>query len=128
MKDFTNFYFLIFIFYFRPAVTELQNVAQVERVRKEKSVCFFLVTSNENPQLSAKLKVNVDWKCILVYSDYDYDYLPVVIHKEQHAIIRELSEILNVHLRFGGPILKKGLVLGKFTSQRRACKVSDLIY
>ncbi|KAL9974978.1 hypothetical protein ACROYT_G012090 [Oculina patagonica] len=40
----------------RPAVTELQNAAQVERVRKEKSVCFFLVTSSENPQLSAKLK------------------------------------------------------------------------
>lgn len=54
---FLNKYFL---FFFRPAVTELQNVAQVERVRKEKSVCFFLVTSNENPQLSAKLKVNVD--------------------------------------------------------------------
>lgn len=66
MKDFTNFYFLIFIFSFRPAVTELQNVAQVERVRKEKSVCFFLITSIENPHLSAKLKVNVDWKCIPV--------------------------------------------------------------
>lgn len=61
LKDFTNFTLLIIYFYFRPAVTELQNVAQVERVRKEKSVCFFLVTSNENPQLSAKLKVNVDW-------------------------------------------------------------------
>lgn len=60
LKDFTNFSLIIY-FYFRPAVTELQNVAQVERVRKEKSVCFFLVTSNENPQLSAKLKVNVDW-------------------------------------------------------------------
>lgn len=46
-------------FYNRPAITELQNVAQVERVRKEKSVCFFLVTSSENPQLSEKLKVNV---------------------------------------------------------------------
>ena len=59
-------FFSIFIFYFRPAVTELQNAAQVERVRKEKSVCFFLVTSNENPQLSEKLKVNVDWKCNIV--------------------------------------------------------------
>ncbi|KAJ7360441.1 Protein disulfide-isomerase tmx3 [Desmophyllum pertusum] len=40
----------------RPAVTKLHNAAQVERVRKEKSVCFFLVTSDENPQLSDKLK------------------------------------------------------------------------
>ena len=46
--------------YNRPAVTELQNAAQVERVRKEKSVCFFLVSSSENPQLSEKLKVNID--------------------------------------------------------------------
>ena len=45
--------------YNRPAVTKLHNAAQVERVRKEKSVCFFLVTSDENPQLSDKLKVNL---------------------------------------------------------------------
>ena len=30
---------------------------QVERVRKEKNVCFFLVTSKENSQLSEKIKV-----------------------------------------------------------------------
>ncbi|CAH3177414.1 unnamed protein product [Porites lobata] len=40
----------------RPAVTELHNTEQVERVRKEKNVCFFLVTSNENSQLSEKMK------------------------------------------------------------------------
>lgn len=40
----------------RPAVTELHNAEQVERVRKEKSVCFFLVTSSENLPLSEKLK------------------------------------------------------------------------
>ncbi|XP_073233579.1 protein disulfide-isomerase TMX3-like [Porites lutea] len=40
----------------RPAVTELHNTEQVERVRKEKNVCFFLVTSNENSQLSEKIK------------------------------------------------------------------------
>lgn len=40
----------------RPAVTELKDAAQMERIRNEKSVCFFLVTSNENAQLSEKLK------------------------------------------------------------------------
>lgn len=40
----------------RPAVTELKDVAQMERVKKEKSVCFFLVTSNDNPESSEKLK------------------------------------------------------------------------
>jgi len=42
----------------RPAVTELQNAAQLERVRKEKDVCFFLVTSSDNPELTEKLKVH----------------------------------------------------------------------
>ncbi|RMX51139.1 hypothetical protein pdam_00015794 [Pocillopora damicornis] len=40
----------------RPAVTELKDAAQMERIRNEKSVCFFLVTSNDNAQLSEKLK------------------------------------------------------------------------
>jgi len=43
----------------RPAVTDLQNTAQLERVRKEKDVCFFLVTSSDNPELTEKLKVNL---------------------------------------------------------------------
>ncbi|XP_067054514.1 protein disulfide-isomerase TMX3-like isoform X2 [Acropora muricata] len=40
----------------RAAVTELQTAAQVERVRREKSVCFILVTSGDNSELSTKLK------------------------------------------------------------------------
>ena len=54
--------YLIYIFQlwlpFRPAVTELKDAAQMERIRNEKSVCFFLVTSNDNAQLSEKLKVS----------------------------------------------------------------------
>ena len=50
----------------RPAVTELQNAASVERVTKEKSVCFFLVTSSENPQLSEKLKVINTKMCLFL--------------------------------------------------------------
>ena len=48
-----------FFFCNRPAVTDLQNTAQLERVRKEKDVCFFLVTSSDNPELTEKLKVNL---------------------------------------------------------------------
>ncbi|XP_068693616.1 protein disulfide-isomerase TMX3-like isoform X2 [Montipora foliosa] len=40
----------------RAAVTELQTVEQVQRVRKEKSVCFFLVTNGDNSELTTKLK------------------------------------------------------------------------
>ena len=64
----------------RPAVTELHNTEQVERVRKEKNVCFFLVTSNENSQLSEKIKVILEsvvgwvcWKTIVIIR-FDYKY------------------------------------------------------
>ena len=64
----------------RPAVTELHNTEQVERVRKEKNVCFFLVTSNENSQLSEKIKVIFEsivgwvcWKTIMIIR-FDYAY------------------------------------------------------
>ena len=64
----------------RPAVTELHNTEQVERVRKEKNVCFFLVTSNENSQLSEKIKVIFEsivgwvcWKTIMIIR-FDYEY------------------------------------------------------
>ena len=64
----------------RPAVTELHNTEQLERVRKEKNVCFFLVTSNENSQLSEKIKVIFEsivglvcWKRIVIIR-FDYKY------------------------------------------------------
>lgn len=76
----------------RPAVTELENVAQVERVRKEKSVCFFLVTSNENPQLSAKLKdiymkVAEDRVIQSYFYQIDQDTLRENVHVQTPAIV-----------------------------------------
>lgn len=41
----------------RPSVRELSSADLVKRVRKEKSVCFLLVTSDEDQEASDKLKV-----------------------------------------------------------------------
>ena len=76
------FLFLFFFFFWnRPAVTELHNAEQVERVRKENSVCFFLVTSSENLPLSEKLKVNL-------------------INKTIYSLKREYTKYLNIYSQF----------------------------
>jgi len=64
----------------------------VERVRKEKSVCFFLVTSNENPRLSARLKdiylkVAEDRVIQSYFYQIDQDTLPENVHVETPTIV-----------------------------------------
>ena len=72
----------------RPAVTELQNAAQLERVRKEKDVCFFLVTSSDNPELTEKLKVNlmivITVRCktslfLIIYLEHMHSYFSLYV-------------------------------------------------
>ena len=49
--------------YFSPAVRELNSRDLVQRVRKEKPVCFLLVTSGSDDQLDNKVKVCLGTIC-----------------------------------------------------------------